>query len=47
MSLLLEVNDLTIDFRVPGGEARAVNGLSFRIPYGKTVALVGESGSVK
>ena len=47
MSLLLEVENLTIDFRVPGGEARAVNGLSFRIPYGKTVALVGESGSGK
>ncbi len=47
MSLLMEVNNLTIDFRVPGGEARAVDGLSFRIPYGKTVALVGESGSGK
>ena len=45
MSLLLEVQDLTIDFRVPGGTARAVDGLSFRIPHGRTVALVGESGS--
>ena len=43
----MEVNDLTIDFHVPGVEAWAVNGLSFRIPYGKTVALVGESGSGK
>ncbi len=47
MSLLLEVKDLSVDFRVPGGESRAVDGLSFRIPYAKTVALVGESGSGK
>jgi peptide/nickel transport system ATP-binding protein len=47
VSLLLEVENLTIDFKVPGGEARAVDHLSFRIPFGKTVALVGESGSGK
>ncbi len=43
----MEVKELTVDFRVPGGTARAVDGVSFRIPYGRTVALVGESGSGK
>ena len=33
MSLLLEVENLTIDFKVPGGEARAVDHLSFRYPW--------------
>lgn len=47
MSIVLEVENLSIDFRVGGGTVRAVDGVSFRIPAGRTVALVGESGSGK
>ena len=45
--VLLDVKDLRVHF---GGEARpvkAVDGVSFSIPHGKTVALVGESGCGK
>ena len=41
---LLNVNDLKVEFHVTEGVVRAVNGVSFRVPAGKTVALVGESG---
>ena len=45
---VLEVSDLRVDFRLHGqGALRAVNGVSFRVPHGETVALVGESGSGK
>ncbi|MFN3688799.1 dipeptide ABC transporter ATP-binding protein [Salinarimonas sp.] len=40
---LLSVRDLAIAF----GETQAVDGLSFDVPAGETVALVGESGSGK
>ena len=46
---VLEVSDLRVEFRLHGQEGvlRVVDGVSFRVPHGNTVALVGESGSGK
>lgn len=44
---LLRIEDLTVAFELPAGQLRAVDGVSFRVPRGKIVALVGESGSGK
>lgn len=44
---LLEVEDLHVTFRVRGREVRAVNGLSYGLGEGETVAILGESGSGK
>ncbi len=41
MSNVLLVRDLKIEFRVAEGVVKAVDGVSFRVPEGKTVALVG------
>lgn len=46
-SSLLEVQDLTIDVLGEGSELRVVDGVSFYIDKGETLALVGESGSGK
>jgi oligopeptide/dipeptide ABC transporter ATP-binding protein len=44
---LLEVEDLRVAFAAGGREIRAVNGVSYRIDPGKTLAIIGESGSGK
>ena len=43
----LSVNNLKISFRTDGGKVQAVRGISFDLHKGETLAIVGESGSVK
>src|SRR4051812_4182655 len=44
---LLEIDDLKTVFRTDRGLARAVDGVSFSVDRGKTLAVVGESGCGK
>ncbi|MGI5163097.1 ABC transporter ATP-binding protein [Spirillospora sp. CA-253888] len=44
---LLEVADLSVEFEVRGRRVRAVNGLSYTLEEGETLAILGESGSGK
>ena len=44
---LLQIQDLSVDFRTPSGPAHVVKSVSFSIQAGETLALVGESGSGK
>jgi peptide/nickel transport system ATP-binding protein len=44
---LLSIRDLRVYLDVDAGIVKAVDGISFRVPEGGTVALVGESGSGK
>ena len=47
MTALLEVSDLHTHFTTEDGEFAAVNGVSFAIHAGRTLAIVGESGCGK
>ena len=44
---LLDVDDLHVEFRTRDGVAKAVNGASFRLAPGETLAILGESGCGK
>ena len=44
---ILEVKNLVTEFKTERGWLRAVDGVSFNVPKGKTVGIVGESGCGK
>ncbi|MFN4099594.1 MAG: ABC transporter ATP-binding protein, partial [Pararhodobacter sp.] len=45
--MLLSVRDLKIHYKTPQGPVQAVDGISFDVPEGKVVGIVGESGCGK
>ena len=44
---VLQVKDLSVDFKVESGQSHAVKHISFDLNAGETLAIVGESGSGK
>jgi oligopeptide transport system ATP-binding protein len=44
---VLDVRDLAVEFHTGGDVVRAVNGVSFTVEEGRTLAILGESGSGK
>src|SRR3954451_19085779 len=44
---LLEVEELFVEFRTRDGVARVLNGVSYHVNAGETLAVLGESGSGK
>jgi oligopeptide/dipeptide ABC transporter ATP-binding protein len=47
MSAVLSVRDLRVGFSDPAGYVHAVNGISYDVDAGQTLAIIGESGSGK
>ena len=47
MAPLLDIRNLSVDFRTPRGRVHALRDVSFTVPRGKVVGIVGESGSGK
>jgi oligopeptide/dipeptide ABC transporter ATP-binding protein len=47
MSPILEISDLSVAYRTPGGDVRAVEGVNLALNAGEVVGLCGESGSGK
>ena len=47
MDNVLEIKDLNVEFDTYGGVVHAVRGVSYSVPRGKTLAVVGESGCGK
>src|SRR5689334_2810280 len=47
MTTLLDVRDLHVEFRTRDGVAKAVNGVTYSVAEGETLAVLGESGSGK
>ncbi len=45
--MLLQVRDLHVEFRTRDGVAHAVNGVTYEVDAGQTLAVLGESGSGK
>ncbi len=45
--MILDIKDVVVEFGVPGGVVRAVDGVSLQVDRGQTVAVVGESGCGK
>jgi len=46
-SHLLDVDNLAVEFHTAAGRVHAVNGISFHLDHGETLAILGESGSGK
>lgn len=44
---LLEVDDLKVEFRTDEGVAKVINGVTYHVDAGETLAVLGESGSGK
>lgn len=47
METLLDIKNLSVDFRTPRGRVKALRDVSFSVPRNRIVGVVGESGSGK